>query len=213
MSTRIFFRLLLNGAPTVWANFLMLCLLAAPVLSGAQQPAITSAIVQQEMAATDARFKIRDPFLRMYVTRTTIEGMNVASWGPSKALKKISVDLWDERGRTFQDFYWKDGALIGAREKRINYGDPKLELVNDEPLPTKVVKDELLELAGDVVLRRLSFGRTMSTDDAKAQALAAVLKTDARLFRRQVFASEKSRQSLWSCAREQGRACLKYVPE
>jgi hypothetical protein len=206
------FRPLLNRTSAALINVMLLGLSAGPLPSSAAQPAITSAIVQQEMAATDARFKIRDPFLRMYVSRTSIEGMNVASWGPSKALKKISVDMWDERGRTFQDFYWKDGALIGAREKRIDYGDTKLELPNDEPLPTKVVKDELFEFAGQRVLRRLSFGRTMPTEDAKAQAHAAVLKTDARLFRRQVFTSEKSRQSLWSCARERGRSCLKYVP-
>jgi HAMP domain-containing protein len=204
---------LLHGTATALANLMLIGLLLAPLTSSAEPSAISLAMVRQEIAATDARFKIRDPFIRMYVTRTSIEGMNVASWGPSKALKKISVDLWDERGRTLQSFYWKDGVLIGAREQRVDYGDPTQELPNDQPLPTKVVKDELLELAGDVVLRRQSFGRTVPTSDAEAKASTTVLKTDARSFRRQIFAAEKSGYSLWSCAREQGRTCLAYAHE
>jgi hypothetical protein len=202
---------LLSGTATALANLMLIGLLLAPLTSSAEPSAISLAMVQREIAATDARFKIRDPFIRMYVTRTSIEGMNVASWGPSRALKKISVDLWDERGRTFQSFYWKNGVLIGVREKRIEYGDPSKELPNDQPLPTKVVTDELFEMAGDVVLRRQSFGRMVSANDTAAKALAAGLKNDAHSLRRQIVAAEKSGASFWSCAREQGRTCLAYA--
>jgi hypothetical protein len=196
----------------------LLCgLLAAPLTAIAEQPAMAAQKVHQQVVAIDARFKKQKPFLGRAVDGVAAEGAGVDAWGSPGDIEKISVEAFNERGRVFQDFYFHKNVLIAARERRIDYGAYIMELLKNRPTPMKVAEDDRLEFAGELVLRRRSFGRAMPKADSHAQDLVARLKTDAMSFKRLMDTPEPEAKKRggcsWSCAsnsRERTDECLVY---
>jgi hypothetical protein len=192
---------------------LLLCgMLAAPQLASARQPIATAEMVQQQVAAIDARSAAQKPARERPVAGVSAEGARVVSWGKPNAVEKISVEALGERGRVLQDFYWQRGALIAARERRIDYGANIMELPKDKPTPMNVVVDDWLEFAGQNLARRRSLEREMPKADTQATEQATRLKAEARSFKRLVSAPATSKEGecTWSCAREQRSECLAY---
>jgi hypothetical protein len=213
IGTTVFRRLLINAAP--WLGGFLLCGMSAATLPvSARQPLVSAETVQQQVASIDAQSKARKPFLERPIDGVSAEGAHVEAWGKPKAIEKISLEALGERGKIFQDFYWQQGVLIAARERRIDYGAYITDLPKDRPTPMNVVADDWMEFAGQAVLRRRSLGREMPKDDADAREQAAKLKADARSFKRLMSVPEtqanKIGNCVWACAREQRGECLAY---
>jgi hypothetical protein len=205
---------LLNRAAPWLSGFLLCGMLAATLPASARQPTVSAETVQQQVQAIDARFKAQKPSLERPVDGVSAEGAHVEAWGAPKSIEKISLEALGERGKKFQDFYWKQGLLIAAREQRIDYGAYITELPKDKPTPMNVVADDWIEFAGQAVLRRRSLGREMPKDDADAREQATKLKADARSFRRlmaiPLTKANKIGNCVWSCARERHGECFAY---
>jgi hypothetical protein len=195
-------------------------LLAAPLTAMAQTPALAAQKVHQQVLAIEARFKAQKPFLGRGVEGVAAEGASVDAWGSPGNIEKISLEAFNERGRVFQDFYFQKNVLIAARERRIDYGAYIMELLKNRPIPMKVVADDRLEFAGELLLRRRSFGRAMPKADSEAKDLVERLKAEAVSFKRLMETPEpekaKTKGCSWSCASESSERkdeCLAYKCE
>jgi hypothetical protein len=205
-------RRMLSGLVPRLGGLLLCGVLTAPLLASARQPAASAEMVQQQVAAIDARSTAQKPSRERPVAGVSAEGARVVSWGKANAVEKISVEALGERGRVLQDFYWHRGMLIAARERRIDYGANIMELPKDKPTPMNVVADDWLEFAGQSIVRRRSLEREVPKADAEAKEQAAKLKAEARSFKRLISAPATSQEGscTWSCAREQRAECLAY---
>jgi hypothetical protein len=203
-------------ARALWLGGLLLCAVMW-VSSSARAAASPAAAekIQARVTNIDARTQSQSPLRERALQGVSTEGARVVAWGTTGAVEKISFEGLGERGRVLQDFYWQQGRLIAARERRIDYGANIMELPKDKPTPMNVVEDEWLEFAGDRLLRRRALGGELPVTDAAARQRVAKLKSDARSFKRLVNAPEApaaSRGSCsWSCAREQRGECLAYL--
>lgn len=184
------------------------------VSAGAAWAAKASDAVQRQVASIDARAKDAAPLRERPVQGLAAEGARVSAWGSARSVEKISFEGLGERGRELQDFYWQRGQLIAVHARRIDYGASIVELPKDKALPMNVVSDEWLELDTRGGLRpRPTDGGAPS---APTRERVAELRGNARSFKRLVDAPEPAAAAaaagcFWSCAREQGGECRRYV--
>jgi hypothetical protein len=212
IGTTFFYQYLRRAAP--WIGGVLLCgLLAIPPNASAKQTAITAQMVQQQVAAIEARFKARKPFLERSLEDGE-GGWDVFSWGTPTAVEKIAAKYQGERGELLYDFYWREGVLIAARLRRIDYGAYVGELPAKTPLARNVLKDERFEFVGEVVLRRRSFGRAAPVSAMNVGRVLAELKAGALSYKRLMDIPETNENKLgicrWSCMRKEADVCLAY---
>ena len=188
---------------------LLTCVLVAGNMAWASK---ATDAVQQQVEAIDARSQGAAPLRERPVQGLAAEGARVSSWGNPRSVEKISFEGLGERGRELQDFYWRRGQLIAVHARRIDYGAGITELPKDKPLPMNVVADEWLELDARLGLRPRS--ASGSTAPAISPDRVAELRRNARSFKRLIDAPEPGSAAagcFWSCAREQGGECRRYV--
>ena len=168
--------------------------------------------VQQQVEAIDARTKGAAPMRERPVQGLAAEGARVSAWGAARSIDKISFEGLGERGRELQDFYWQRGQLIAVHARRIDYGASITELPKDKPLPMNVAADEWLALDAGRGLRPHAAGG--ATPAAISRERVAELRRNARSFKRLVESPEPAAAAsgcFWSCGREQGGECRRYV--
>lgn len=182
------------------------------VSAGAAWAAKASDAVQRQVASIDARVRDAAPLRERPVQGLAAEGARVSAWGSARSVEKISFEGLGERGRELQDFYWQRGQLIAVHARRIDYGASIVELPKDKALPMNVVSDEWLELDARNGLQARA--TDAGAPAAPTRARVAELRSNARSFKRLVDAPEPAAAAagcFWSCAREQGGECRRYV--
>jgi hypothetical protein len=194
-------------------SLLMCGLLARPLPASAEQPTVTAQMVQRQVATLDARFKARKPFLERALDGGE-NGWDIYAWGAPKAIEKISSKYQGERGEMLYDFYWREGVLIAARLRRVDYGAYLGELPANKHPARNVLEDERFEFADEVVLRRRSFGRTAPVNAVNVNMVLVELKAGALSHKRLMEIPENKENKYgnctWSCMREQADVCLAY---
>jgi hypothetical protein len=210
--SRILYRWLSCAVPCL-GGILLCCGLAAPIYASADQPAIAAQKIQHQVGSIDARFKRKKPFLERAVDEGT-EGSDVFAWGAPGAIEKISVKYQGERGELLQDSHWQKGVLIAVRQRKIDYGAYTMELPDPKRRPRKVLEDDRYEFAGEVVLRKRSFGRAMPTDNSGSDSTLEELKVATLSYKRLMDLPEtkenKYGNCTWSCTQNKGNECLAY---
>jgi len=192
-----------------WVAPLLACsLMAAGVASAGK----AGDAVQKQVDAIKARTTGAAPLRERPVQGLAAEGARVSAWGAAKSLEKISFEGLGERGRELQDFYWQRGQLIAVHARRIDYGASITELPKDKPLPMNVASDEWLELdAGRGLRPRAAEGSAVAPISRER---VAELRRNARSFKRLVETPEPAAAAsgcFWTCGREQGGECRRYV--
>lgn len=168
--------------------------------------------VRQQVEAIDARTKVAAPLRERPVQGLAAEGARVSAWGAARSIEKISFEGLGERGRELQDFYWRRGQLIAVHARRIDYGASITELPKDKPLPINVAADEWLELDARRGLQPRAVDGSAAAQISRERVNE--LRRNARSFKRLVESPEPSAAAagcFWSCRRDQGGECRRYV--
>jgi hypothetical protein len=205
------------GAGLVQICFVLLTsALMRPAFATDRAQAISASTVQQQAAAIDTRYADQKPLLKRGLESGSAQGANAQAWGTSpRSIEKISVVALGERGRVLLDFYWRQGSLIAAREKRIDYGEYSAQLPKEQLNLTNVVADDWLEFAGRVLLKRRTLDGDMPINDDDAREQATSLTAEARSYKRLMSIpktkANRTGACSWSCAREKSDECFAYV--
>lgn len=125
-------------------------------------------------------------------------------------VQKIEVVALGERGRVLLDFYWAKGALLAARERRIEYGDAIANIPASQPLKMSIAQDDTIEYANHGVARFIRNGVAQPAG-GEATERAHELAALSRDFRRLMTTPAPATGCHWQCSGNGPAACQVFA--